>query len=87
MGIMSDSFGGLLKKPFILLLVSLGAIAGALFLILSFVSTAQTGEATGVILFPVVAVLVFAGYSVGVMILAFLAILVLTRFWQRTGKK
>ena len=84
---MSDSFGGLMKHPFILLLVSLAAIAGVLFLILSFISTTQIGEGMGAILFVVVAGLVFAGYVVGVMVLAFVAILVLTKYWHMGGKK
>jgi nitrate reductase gamma subunit len=84
---MLDSFGGLLKPPFMLLVASLIVIVGILFLILSFVSTTQIGEAMGIALFLTVAGLVFAGYVVGVMVLAFVAILALTRFWQRTGKK
>ncbi|HUK49864.1 MAG TPA: hypothetical protein VLV18_02415 [Terriglobales bacterium] len=84
---MSGSFGGLLKQSFILLVVSLLAIVGVLFLILSFVSTNQFGEATGTVLFITVAGLVFSGYVVGVMVLAFVAILVLTSFWQKTDKK
>jgi len=84
---MSDSFGGLMKRPFILLLVSLAAIVGVLFLILSFVSTTQIGEGMGATLFVVVAGLVFAGYVVGVMVLAFVAILVLTKYWHMGGKK
>jgi hypothetical protein len=84
---MPDSFGGLLGQPFMLLLASLIVIVGALFLILSFVSTTQIGEAMGMALFLTVAGLVFAGYVVGVIVLAFVAILVLTRFWYRAGKK
>jgi membrane protein implicated in regulation of membrane protease activity len=84
---MSDSYAGLLKQPFILLLVLLAAIGGSLFLILSFVSSAQISEGIGAALFVVVAGLVFAGYVVGVMVLAFVVILVLTRYWQRTERK
>ena len=84
---MSDSFGGLLKQPFILLVAALLAIAGVLFLILSFVSTNQFGEVTGALLFITVAGLVFSGYVVGVIVLAFVAILVLTRLWQKPAKK
>jgi len=84
---MSNSYGGLFNQPFILLLVSLAAIAGTLFMILSFVSTTQIGEGFGMGLFIVVAGLVFTGYVVGVMVLSFLAVLVLTRYWQRAQKK
>ena len=84
---MSDSYGGLLKQPFILLLALLAAIGGGLFLILGFVASAQMNEGIGAALFLVVAGLVFVGYVVGVMVLAFVAILVLTRYWQRAEKK
>jgi hypothetical protein len=84
---MPGSFDALSKQPFILLVASLVAIAGVLFLILSFVSTNQFGEITGMLLFVAVAGLVFSGYVVGVMVLAFVAILVLTRLWQKSGKK
>ena len=75
---MSDSYGGLLKQPFILLLVLLAAIGGGLFLILGFVASTQISEAIGAALFILGAGLVFVGYVVGVMVLAFVAILVLT---------
>ena len=84
---MSNSSGGLFKQPFILLLALLVAIAGTLFTILSFVSTSQISAGVGMGLFLVVAGLVFSGYVVGVIVLAFVAILVLTRYWQRGQKK
>jgi hypothetical protein len=84
---MSDSYGGLLRQPFLSLLVLLAAIGGSLFLILRFVASSQISEGSGMALFLVVASLVFAGYVVGVMVLAFVAILVLTRYWQRAQKK
>ena len=84
---MSNSYGGLLKRPFLLLLVLLAALAGTLFMILSFVSSTQIGEGVGMGLFLVVAGLVFTGYVVGVIVLAFVAILVLTRYWQKSRKK
>jgi membrane protein implicated in regulation of membrane protease activity len=76
-----------MKRPFILLLASLAIIAGVLFLILSFVSTTQIGEALGATLFVVVAGLVFASYVVGLMVLAFVAILLLTAYWRKSKKK
>ena len=84
---MSNSYGGLFKQPFILLVALLVAIAGTLFTILSFVSTSQISAGVGMGLFLVVAGLVFSGYVVGVIVLAFVAILVLTRYWQRGQKK
>jgi len=83
---MSEPYGGLLKQPFILLVVLLGAIAGALFVTLDFVASSQIGEGTGVALFIVVASLLFVGYVIGVMVLAFVAVLVLTRLWRRAEK-
>jgi membrane protein implicated in regulation of membrane protease activity len=84
---MSNSYGGLLKQPFLLLLVLLAAIGGTLFMILGFVASTQISEGAGMALFLVVAGLVFTGYVVGVIVLAFVAILVLTRFWHRAQKK
>jgi len=84
---MSNSYGGLFKQPFILLVALLVAIAGTLFTILSFVSTSQINAGVGMGLFLVVAGLVFSGYVVGVIVLAFVAILVLTRYWKRGQKK
>jgi len=84
---MSDSCGGLLKQPFLSLLVLLAGIGGSLFLILHFVASSQVSEGGGIALFLVVAGLVFTGYVVGVIVLAFVAILVLTRYWQRAQKK
>jgi len=58
-----------------------------LFLILGFVASTEISEGLGAALLLVVAGLVFVGYVIGVMVLAFVAILVLTRLWQRAEKK
>jgi hypothetical protein len=55
------------------------AIAGSLFAIFSFLSTAQFGEAVGLVLFLSVAVLLIAGYMVGLIVLG-LAIVPVAKF-------
>ena len=44
------------------------------------------GRATGLALFLLVTALLIAGYVLAFMLLAFLAILLLTRYWQKPSK-
>jgi hypothetical protein len=59
------------------LLLILGAIAGSLFMVFTFLANAEFGEAAGVALFFVVAGLLVAGYMVGLMFLAMIALMML----------
>ncbi len=83
---MSTRFGGLSEKPFIVLLVLLVAIGLSLFTVLNFVATSQLTEVMGLTSFIVVTVLLIVGYMLGFVVLAFLGIHVLTKFWQRAKK-
>jgi hypothetical protein len=79
----SHYLGGLRKKEFGYLLLVLAAIAGSLFMIFTFLATAEVSEATGVVLFLVVAGLLMGGYMAGLMVLAWVAFTLPTK---RMGK-
>jgi hypothetical protein len=76
------------KKEFVYLLVVLAVVAGALFMIFTFLATVEISEATGVVLFLVVAALLIGGYMVGLIVLALLAFTVPTiRIAKRSEKQ
>jgi len=81
-----DAHRGMSNRHLLILLLSLGAIAGSLFTIFIFISTMTFGRATGLALFLLVTALLIAGYMLAFMLLAFLAILLLTRYWQKSRK-
>jgi ABC-type antimicrobial peptide transport system permease subunit len=83
---MLDAHSGISNKHLLFLLLSLGAIAGCLFTIFVFLATMTFGRATGLALFLLVTALLIAGYVLAFMLLAFLAILLLTRYWQKPSK-
>ena len=66
---MSNSRNDPSRRDFICILILLGAIAGSLVEIFSFIATAEISEALGVVLFLVVGGLVVAGYMTGLMVL------------------
>jgi len=80
------SFGDLRRKEFGYLLFILVCVAGSLFGILTFVATTEFDEATGVVLFLVVTGLIIGGYMVGVLVLAFLAVVVLPKLIVKPSK-
>ena len=67
------------RKEFAYLLIALACIAGSLVAVFTFLGTAEFDEATGVILFLVVAGLLVAGYWVGLMIVAVLGIVAIAK--------
>jgi len=79
------------QKGLVCILLVLAVIAGSLFTIFSFVSTAQVDEALDVVLFLTVVGLLVVGYMVGLMFLGLLIVPVakLVRSWrdQRSVKK
>ena len=83
---MLDAYGSMFTKQLLFLLVILALIAGSLFTIFTFLATMSFGGALGLVLFLLVTALVVAGYVLGFMVLAFLAILVLTNYWSRRSK-
>jgi len=74
-----SQFRGLFSREFVYLVVILACIAGSLFLIFSFLATAEFGEALGASLFLVVTGLLIGGYLVGLMVVALLGIALLTK--------
>ena len=76
---MSHLLSTLRRKEFVYLLIALACIAGSLFAVFTFLATAEFDEATGVILFLVVAGLLVAGYWVGLIIVAVLGIAAITK--------
>jgi VIT1/CCC1 family predicted Fe2+/Mn2+ transporter len=69
---------GFPKKEFVYLLLVLALVAGALFMIFTFLATVEVSEAMGVVLFLVVAALLIGGYVVGLIVLVLLAFTVPT---------
>jgi hypothetical protein len=74
------------NKHLLLLLLSLGTIAGSLVTIFVFLAMMSFGWATGLALFLLVTALLIAGYMLAFMLLAFLAISLLTRYWRKSSK-
>jgi len=83
---LSKSHGGLFNHQFLTLLFALAVIAGSLFMIFTLVATSTVSETTGVILFLLTTGLLMAGYMLGFMALAFVAVLLLMRYWIRSAK-
>jgi len=82
----TNRFEGLLEKAFAVVLLLLGAVALSLFLIFHFIATTQIGVLTGMSLFVLVTVLLIAGYMLGIVALAFLAVYILPRIlWQKSA--
>ena len=81
-----EALSGMSNKHLLILILSLGGIAGSLFTIFVFISTMTFGRATGLALFLLVTALLIAGYMLAFMLLAFLAISLLTRHWQKSRK-
>jgi hypothetical protein len=75
----TNSVRSLCEKAFVGVLLLLGAIALSLFLIFRFISTTQIGPLAGMLLFILVAVLLIAGYMLGILVLGYLAIYILPR--------
>jgi membrane protein implicated in regulation of membrane protease activity len=75
------------NKHLLVILLSLGAIAGSLFTIFVFLATMSFGWTTGLVLFLLVTALLIAGYILAFMLLAFLAISLLTRYWQNPANR
>ena len=75
---------GFPKKEFVYLLLVLAVVAGALFMIFTFLATVEVSEAMGVVLFLVVAALLIGGYVVGLIFLSLLAFTVPT---MRIGRR
>ena len=84
--LMSDRSHRIVHKAFAALLIILGLDTGALFAIFSYVSVSQLSSEVGLVLFLMSALLLFFGYAAGIMVAGFLAIFVLTRFWNRTKR-
>jgi ABC-type multidrug transport system permease subunit len=79
--------GGFPKKEFVYLLLVLAAIAGALFMIFTFLAMVEVSEAMGVALFLVVVGLLIGGYMVGLMVLALVAFTLPTRRIGMAGEQ
>jgi hypothetical protein len=80
----TNSVGSLRERAFVGVVLLLGAIALSLFLIFHFISTTQIGALLGILLFILVAVLLIAGYMLGILVLGFLAVYILPRIvWQK----
>lgn len=69
------------------LLIILAFVAVSLFLVFSFVASAEVGEVEGVVLFLVAAGLLVVGYMVGLLFLAVVGVyLLLTRMGRVKGR-
>jgi len=81
-----DAYGIMFKKQLLVLLLVLASIAGSLFAIFTFLATMSFGGTLGLVLFLMVTALLIAGYMLGFMLFAFLAILFLSNYWSRRSK-
>lgn len=80
---MPNHFGRLLDKTFIALLVVLGVVALSLFAIFNFVAVSQVSVEMGLLMFVLATILLVVGYMLGIIVVGFLAVFVLTRLGQR----
>jgi hypothetical protein len=78
---------GLLDRAFLLLLAGLAAIGLVLLGIFNLASFSELGLDLSIVSFLVVTALLVLGYMLGVVAVAFLAVFLLPRFWQRTKTK
>ena len=83
---MPGHFRGLLDKPFVAALVILGIIGLSLFAIFNFVAVSQLSMEMGLVYFILATILLILGYMVGIIVVGFLAVFVLSWLWQR-GKE
>ncbi len=81
-----NAYGITFKKQLLVLLLALASIAGSLYAILTFLATMSFGGALGLVLFLMVTALLIAGYMLGFIVFAFLAILFLSNYWPRRSK-
>ena len=81
-----DAYGIAFKKQLLVILLVLASIAGSIFAIFTFLATMSFGGTLGLVLFLVVTTLLIAGYMLGFMLLAFLAILFLSNYWPKRSK-
>ena len=80
----AQSYRVLAQKGFVYLVLILLLIVGSLFLLFTFLANVMVTEASGVILFLIVAGLLIGAYLVGLMALAFVGMVFLT---GRTDKR
>jgi len=85
--VMSGRFGGLLDRAFVASVLLLGVIGLSIFALFNFVAISQLSIEMGLLLFFLATLLLIVGYMVGITVLGFLAIFVLTRFWERSKMK
>jgi len=83
MPVMHTRPGGLLHRTLAGVLVGLATVTLMLFLLLYFLPLSKLNAATSLALFLVVAALLIAAYMLGFVATAIVAILFLTRLWQR----
>ncbi|MGA2628132.1 MAG: hypothetical protein ABSF63_13855 [Candidatus Bathyarchaeia archaeon] len=81
-----DAYGSMFEKQLLFLLLFLASIVGSLFAIFTFLATSSFGGTLGLVLFLLVSALLIAGYMLGFMVFAFLAIWFLTNYWSRRSK-
>ncbi|MFI5450387.1 MAG: hypothetical protein ACHQ03_11560 [Candidatus Bathyarchaeia archaeon] len=81
-----DAYGIMFKKQLLVVLLVLASIAGSLFAIFTLLATMSFGGTLGLVLFLMVTALLIAGYMLGFMVFAFLAILFLAKYWSRRSK-
>ena len=73
-------------RVFASVLIALVFDVASLFAIFNFVAVAEISISTGVVLFILSTVLLLLGYMLGIVVVGFLAIFVLTRFWSRAAR-
>ena len=81
-----NAFGIMFKKQLLVLLLVLASIAGSLYAIFTFLAAMSFDGTLGLVLFLMVTALLIAGYMLGFMLFAFLAILFLSNYWSRRSK-
>lgn len=81
-----NAYGTVFKKQLLVVLLVLAAIAGSLLVIFTFLATMSFGESLGVVLFLMVTTLLIAGYMLGFIVVAFLAISLLSNYWLKRSK-
>lgn len=84
---MSDHFRGLPDKTFVAALVILGIIGLSLFAIFNFVAVSQLSMEMGLVFFVLASILLILGYMLGIIVVGFLAVFVLSRLWRRRKEK
>jgi len=81
-----NAYGITFKKQLLVLLLALASIAGSLYAIFTFLATMSFDGTLGLVLFLMVTALLIAGYMLGFMLFAFLAILFLSNYWPKSSK-